>query len=134
MVIRYDRIELDRENRTVTHRGQTHRFNKGNNVQFKLFCHLLLGAGLSLEMLFQMIYGDDPDGGPMEGPHYFLIALNHMEKRWMNRLELEWRVWRIAGVNFYAIVPKHRLLDPTHRSVYKNLRRRARMAEIATHD
>jgi hypothetical protein len=131
VVIRYNGIELDRKNRTVTHLDETYVFQRHpRSVRFELFCHLVLGGGLSMHMLFDLFYQDDPEGGPIEGPHYFLIVLNHMEKSFFDRLQVEWRAWRIAGVNFYCIVPKQQLRDPKHRSLYKNLRRRV-PAEVA---
>jgi len=134
MVIRCNGIEIDRKTRTVTHLGARYIFpTHKRSVRDKVFYHLVLGGGISLEMMFYLIYGDDPEGGPLGGPHYFLILLNQMEKSFFDYLQVEWRVWRIAGVNFYCIVPKHQLRDPNHRSLYKNLRRHA-ATEEPVHD
>ena len=84
MVIRCNGIEIDRKARTVTHCGERYIFNYSRaNVRFRAFLDLVLSGGLSLEQLFDRIYGNDPNGGPESGPHYFLIVLNQWEKKFL---------------------------------------------------
>lgn len=130
MVIRYNGIDLDRVNRRVVHAGESHQFAmKEDHKLFDTFCFVLLSGGVSKEQMFFHIYHDDPDGGPLEGPHIFHIMLNKLEKTFFDRLEIEWRAWRIAGVNFYSIVPKHQFHDQRHPELYKNMRRRAYLGQ-----
>jgi hypothetical protein len=127
MVIRCSNgIELDRANKTVTHAGESYAWRPQDvNRAFDTFCFVLLSDGVSKEQVFFHIYGDDPDGGPLEGPHIFHIVLNRLDKEFFDRLQIEWRSWRIAGVHFYSIVPRHQFLDPRLRNhMYVNLRRR----------
>jgi hypothetical protein len=126
VVIRYNGIEISREEFRVSHMGETHQFMpKDRNRLFEVFCYVLLSGGVSKEQIFYHLYANDPEGGPLEGPHIFHILINKMEKTFFDRLQIEWRSWRISGVNFYSIVPKHQFHDPRHREMHKNLRRRA---------
>lgn len=130
MVIRYNGITIDREKRTVSHNKKSYTFScvrrRKVDVTFRLLLHLVCGPGLSVTELFNLIYADDPDGGPLEGPHILLVNLNQLEKRVLAPLDLEWRAWRLAGVNFYCVVPKYQLPDPKHRVMFKNLYRQQR--------
>jgi hypothetical protein len=113
MVIRCSNgIELDRKRGTVTHMGEFYTRHKASCLSLKLFSFVLLSNGVSPKQAFCHVYGADPAGGPLIWPHIFHIMLNQMEKRFFDRLQIEWRSWRIAGVNFYSIVPRHQLLDP----------------------
>lgn len=126
MVIRYNGITIDREKRTISHGEQSYTFlgkRRGSDVSFPMLCHMVLGPGLSVHEMFDLIYREDPDGGPIEGPHMLLVTLNQMEKKCLKKLGLEWRAWRIASVNFYCIVPTYQLTNPKHQVMYKNLRR-----------
>lgn len=126
MVIRYNGIEVSRENRTVSHLGETHQFaRKVDHKLFELFCYVLLSGGVSKEQSFYHLYANDPDGGPLAGPHIFHILINKLELMFFARLQIEWRAWRISGVNFYSIVPKHQVHDSKRRELYVNSRRRA---------
>jgi hypothetical protein len=84
MVIRYNGIEIDREAMTIRHRGHLYEATerradgrggrRGQHVQFPAFQHLILGGGLSVWQLFDMVYGDLKSGGPDDGPHIFWVA------------------------------------------------------------
>ena len=107
-MIRNNGIEIDRRARTISHRGVTTKFNEHgqkNDVAFPLLCHLILGAGTSIHGLFHLIYGNDPDGGPIEGPHVFSVRMNQCRHRYLRALGLQVRKWRISGVSFYCVVP-----------------------------
>ena len=116
MVIRFNGIEVDRKKRTVSHAGESYIFrNINGGVAFKSFCYFLLGDGVSLAQAFFHVYGDDPDGGPIEGPCYFVIRLAQWQRLFLDRMGLEYRVFIISGVRFYHIVPKYQPMNPNHR-------------------
>jgi len=111
-MIRNNGIEIDRRARTISHRGVTTKFVEHglrNDVTFPSLCHLILSAGASTAELFHLIYGDDPDGGPIEGHHVFHIRLCQWKIRHLRPLGLQVRRWRISGVSFYCVVPTYEM-------------------------
>jgi hypothetical protein len=110
-MIRYDGIEIDTIERTITHAGVTKKFDNGSR-SFEKVCYFILGDRVTLEAAFNRFYGDDPDGGPIAGPQVFNIDLNRWQHLYLNRLRLEWRGYVVAGTSFYEIVPKRRIADP----------------------
>ncbi len=112
-MIKYNGITIDRALRTIAYRGRTHQF-KGpltRNIKFDIACSLLLDAGVSKEMLFWRIFGNDLDGGPLSGESHIQVTLNHVAQDFA-RLRIEIRSWRIAGVTFYCAVPMFEISDP----------------------
>ena len=109
-MIRNNGIEIDRRARTISHRGVTTNFREQtqrNDVTFPALCHLILSAGASTTELFRLIYGDDPEGGPIEGHHVFVIRMNQWKAAYLLALGLQVRKWRISGVSFYCVVPTY---------------------------
>lgn len=114
MVIRYNDITIDRKKRTIRHRERCYQFDGRRSgsfdMGFQTICYLILSGGASAEMVFWHVYGDDIEGGPDLGPQIVLVALCQWKHGIFDRLNLEWRSWKIAGVSFYEIVPKYQMI------------------------
>jgi hypothetical protein len=105
-MIKFKGIEINRQRRTISHRGRTHSFcDTRNSIAFNMAIFFLLAGGASKEMVFQHLYEDDPNGGPLRGEECINVMLHQLNKRHLRALDLEIRSWRIAGVSFYEIVP-----------------------------
>lgn len=106
-MIRTNGITIDRKGRTITHRGKVFFFNHmlGRNKRFELACYFILMGGASKEMAFWHLYADDPDGGPIDGPHIIHILLNKLATD-LAEIWLSTRSWKLAGISFYEIVPR----------------------------
>lgn len=81
-MIRHGNIRLDRQ-RHVLHVGvRRHTFmskgRRARNIRFELLCHLLLGDGHSCDELFDLLYRDDPTGGPLRGSQVIPIMVYHL--------------------------------------------------------
>src|ERR1700753_1396330 len=50
-------------------------------ARFKTFKYLLCanGNGLAVTKLFELVYGDDPEGGPVMGTHIFYVHFANWE-------------------------------------------------------
>lgn len=123
-MIRYNGITIDRDHHVIQHQGKHLRFTrkvrKPRNIRFETACHLLLDAGISKEQLFWHAYGDDPDGGPLDGPHLFSVIINRLAQDFA-KISIEIRSWRIASVVFYCAVPRFEISNPRqiiHNSKY----------------
>jgi|ERR1700730_5343121 len=68
-MIRHDDIIIDRSNLTISVGDRSHQFQAraGRNVAFLGIAHLLLKGHVSDEDLFDFLYADDADGGPIRG-------------------------------------------------------------------
>jgi hypothetical protein len=102
-------ILIDRQNKTISHAGETHCFVvKGvRNPCYKRFnalVYLILAGGASREQVFWHLYANDADGGPLAGPSVVSVWLTQ-SKSLLDKLQLETRHTRIANVMFYEIVP-----------------------------
>lgn len=83
MVIRYSDIVIDREQNTISigaHRYEFKAYNtsrsyvrKGTSVAFETFSHLLLNGHTTRRQMFDLVYGHDAEGGPIDGPSIFDI-------------------------------------------------------------
>lgn len=122
MVIRVRGIEIDRNRKTIVYQNNSRSFYK-NGDTFDRVCYFILGGGVSLEMAFYRFYGGDPEGGPLNGPQIFNTLLDQWQERFLNKLDLEWRSYKIAGVSFYEIIPKSALFDPKKFSFTRSRRR-----------
>lgn len=109
-MVRHNGISIDMKARTIAHRDIVRSFN--TKTIFEKVCYFILGGGVSVEMAFFKFYGDDPEGGPLEGTKVINIQLDQWQHRFLTAMELEWRSHKIAGVSFYEIVPKFKLRDP----------------------
>lgn len=105
-MIRYKGIVIDQKQRSITHRGVTwrQRARRDDAVMFRSVAMLILGNGVSKDQLFWHIYGDDPEGGPIDGPHVFDIRFAMWRKLFAS-LQLELRRVKTAGVFYFCLVP-----------------------------
>jgi hypothetical protein len=122
-MIRHNGITIDRKTRTISHAGAAYQFRipmNGCDVAFTSVCHLVLGPGFSLNDLFDLAYSDDADGGPDGGPDQLLCYMNSWPRRFLDRLGIELRAWKISGVTRYCICqadqPQSSLHQPTFKS------------------
>lgn len=102
-MIMHKGIRIDQTERTISRFNIVTKFGSGNS--FEGVCHLILGGGMSKEMLFWHLYSNDPEGGPIAGPPMLAVRMNQWIKRYLRNLRLEIRSERIASVDFYEIVP-----------------------------
>jgi hypothetical protein len=108
MVMRYNGIEIDRTTRTVRHRERICYFGTSRrNRSWEMLEALVMGGGVSNAQLFWFVYGDDPEGGPLYGPKIFDVQMSRL-KSVFNKLDLDLRSTKIAGVRFSELTPKHR--------------------------
>lgn len=106
-MVRHNGIEIDPGERSIRHRGQKWTTLQKNSQVYRSIEALIIGGGLSTAQLFWIVFGHDPDGGPMEGPHVFFIRFNQW-KPIFKQLDLELRKTKIVGVMYYELVPVHR--------------------------
>jgi len=79
-MIRFGDITVCRDSRTIMNGVRQYRWQNNTRrlIQFKFMQHLILGGGLTLGQLFDLLYGDDPDGGPDKGIELIRVMLCHM--------------------------------------------------------
>jgi hypothetical protein len=67
-MIRWNGFEIDRKNLTIRRDDRIIRFNRrnGRSHKFDLLCHMMLGGPQTYVELFDRLYSDDPDGGPLD--------------------------------------------------------------------
>jgi hypothetical protein len=106
-VVRFNGIEIDPATCAIRHRGREWKTWRKNSQVFLTIEALIIGGGMSTAQLFWRVFGHDPDGGPMEGPHIFHIRFNQWRPIF-EKLDLELRMVKLAGVAFYQLVPIHR--------------------------
>lgn len=133
-MIRFNGITIDRKARTISHNGKTHKFmapRPSGDITFGSVCHLILSSGMSAHELFGLAYEHDPDGGPILGRHIFNVAMQGWTRRFLRRLDLEWRSWKVSGTTLYCIAPISQPLahKPATRRRRKNFSHMAEAAE-----
>lgn len=69
-MIRFGTVTIDRKRKVISNGMRQHQFgdcNNGNHAfaTFELLQHLLLAGGKTSRELFDLIYGNDPNGGPL---------------------------------------------------------------------
>lgn len=116
-MIRYKGIEIDRDRGIIRHRGRERKFHcykkngrDGESIQFKTMVYMILGGGVSIQQMFWHVWADDPEGGPLEGPHVFNVYFAQWRQRgvfW--KLDLDLRTTKISGVTFYHVEPTYQL-------------------------
>lgn len=85
MTIWHNGIEIDSRNKLIRHRGVALQFDnwrpnaKKRSVRFLLIKHLILGFHDTVE-LFDLLYGDQEDGGPVAGPQCIVILFHYARK------------------------------------------------------
>lgn len=86
-MLRLNDIVIDPVNRSISHNGKTVYFSPhgkkrlgGRNLKFDLACRLIIGPPAGSSELFDDLYGDYPDGGPMEGAKVIVVMLQRLIK------------------------------------------------------
>ena len=80
-MIRIGDIEIDRANVIIRHRGVDVPLRNGGSYyrRKELLFHMILGGPQSLVALFEVVYGDDPEGGPEAGLAVNRIMFKQLE-------------------------------------------------------
>jgi hypothetical protein len=106
-MIRFGQIEICNVKMTIRN-GERFMENFGAPVRFKAFKHLLLADynGLSRERIFDLIYTDCPDGGPLAGWHMIDVRLWQWRDR-IKALDVEIKRQKRGGEMFMRMVPVH---------------------------
>jgi hypothetical protein len=107
-MIRHNGITLDRKNQTIYHRGRKrvlHQINPGGfrPVAYKLWEALILGP-LDRATLFDRMYGEREDGGPLDGIKIVDIRISQW-KYAFKLLGLQIVREKRCGVKYYRLVP-----------------------------
>lgn len=84
-MIRHNEIEIDNERRTIKHRGALVRFNQ--NRSFSLLKHLILSGHKNIDELFDLVYNEPEDGGPLSGTNGISVLLTQ-NKKYYEQLDL----------------------------------------------
>lgn len=82
-MIRFDGITIDRKRHTIARIGIAMQFvprrNRPSHI-FYLACTLLLAGPKTKKELFDMLYHDDPEGGPLD-PKIINVLLHQIKRR-----------------------------------------------------
>lgn len=106
-MIRYRGIAMDAKTSTITHAGYSRKFKRDNRnrpLMFLAFRWLILSGGLTRDEMFAHLYGDDPDGGPLDGPHVLHVKFATWRPDF-DHLKLVLRVEKISGRTRYELCP-----------------------------
>lgn len=76
-MIRHNDITIDLARGSIEHRGASIFFRKGC-YRGQLARRLILGGRFTADELFEFIYGQEEDGGPVYGSKAILVMLNHI--------------------------------------------------------
>lgn len=67
-MIRHGNIEIDCVQMVIRNGEHKHKLaSNARRVQFPILCHLILSGGVTLDQLFELLWGHREDGGPMTG-------------------------------------------------------------------
>lgn len=109
-MIRFDNVTIDsRYGGSVTHAGVTKnwrdpvRKDRERRVSFRLVQHLLLAGGKTTRELFDMIYSDCPDGGPLHGHEIIQVVMCRLGPD-LEALKLRLRSAKDSGLTRYWLV------------------------------
>ena len=84
-MIHFQGIAIDRLKRTIAHDGNAIHLS---GLRFRLVSALLLGGPISKETLFDLLYDDREDGGPLSGRELISVLLSQIKSR-LARIGLE---------------------------------------------
>lgn len=106
-MIFHNGIAIDRKTHTITHnfnsRHFTGKYNGGRQLMFRTWEAMILGD-MSAAELFECLYGEDPNGGPMFGLHIFYVRIAQWEPE-LKRMQLRIIRDKRAGQTYYKMVP-----------------------------
>jgi len=102
-VIHYRGITIDRDCFVIEHRGHWRRWVKPRcsmrrlrSVRFDLMCHLILAGPVSNHNMLDLLYDEDPDGGPLFS--YNMLHVMYCQMRpTFRHLELQFRQDKRGG-------------------------------------
>lgn len=107
-MITHNGITIDRGRQVISHNGLTRRFTTTcragqRPVMFRIWEALIMGKP-DRDQLFDAIYGECPEGGPIAGPWIFHIRL-HQWKPEFSKINLRLHKEKWSGVMHYQLVP-----------------------------
>lgn len=107
-MIRHNGIEIDRKEQMIRHAGREKWFSRGRNagrepVMFRMWEAMIVGS-INRNNLFDLLYSDDPDGGPVAGPWIIHVRL-HQWKNDYGKIKLRLDKTKWGGIVHYRLVP-----------------------------
>ena len=103
-MIRWQGIAIDRSKRMIAHDGDAIHLS---GLRFRLASALLLGGPMSKETLFDLLYDDREDGGPLGGRELISVLLSQIKSR-LARIGLELHADGPYGRRLYWAEPINR--------------------------
>jgi hypothetical protein len=104
-MIRYGSITIDRAQHAIWHGRHFHQFTMQATARFPLLCALILCKPQNRDELFELVYKNRADGGPiLEGKH--IEVLIAQLKPIFEKLHLQLIRERKNGCIHYQVVPK----------------------------
>ncbi len=103
-MIRAGDIVIDRKNRTISRDEASYRWHckTARMIDFSLMQHLILSPGLAIHEIFDLLYGDDADGGPEVGVEIIRVMLCHMKPK-LEKLNLRLVSTKNSGRMHYHV-------------------------------
>ncbi len=99
-------ITIDRAEKAIYHglRGRTWRqWDTREAHSFKIMEHLILSGGITAPELLDLLYDDDPDGGPALGCKQIHVMICNLQPA-IKELDLTLRKYRQNSHTVYRIV------------------------------
>jgi hypothetical protein len=84
-MIWHDNVRIDRKNKIIYCGDKSHRWQYQGGLRTNKYCSfriteaLLLSGGITTPRLFNLLYDDDPDGGPIEGRKQIDVMLANLK-------------------------------------------------------
>lgn len=107
-MIRHNGIEIDRVRQIIHHGNLKRRFSRARigghaPVMFKMWEALILGD-CTREQLFNLLYGDCPEGGPVNGYNILNVRVSAQQKAFA-AMGLKWVSEKRGGIAHWSLVP-----------------------------
>lgn len=103
-MIRFGNVTIDRKKRIITNgKRSLHWVHGARIVEFRLLQALLLSGGLTKKQLFDLLYGWDPEGGPLHGVNIVSVMMVRLHKK-MRHLNVELRKSRHNSYTVYRAI------------------------------
>ncbi len=109
-MIRFNDIEIDRKTKSISRNGVRVFWgdqcapSRTCGVSFRIAQHLLLSGGMSLGEMFDRVYEDHDEGGPLTGPKQVAVMMCQSVGPRLQGMGLEIRSEKIAGITYYRAV------------------------------
>ena len=109
-MIRHNGIEIDRKAQIIRHRGKQKFFDRrwlggSKPTAFRLWEALIIGD-CNRPQLFELLYGDDADGGPEQGLNILNVKVA-LCRRQFAALELKWVSEKRGGLAYWRLIPDY---------------------------